>query len=148
VANVLQVWEGNDGWSVLGLRYYVHQDFDIQPSIGGAFDFIVSARLLGAQIGSATVTPLQNGPVNLNVTGAGTIKGEVNDWQGYRADGTPAAWNAGSLATARFTLTLDIDVTAPLIGHIVVKGFHKPVTVLLHWDAATKKYVFAASQPG
>jgi hypothetical protein len=141
MADIHQVWEGHDGWKALGLRYYVHQDFDKQPDIGAAFDFIVSARVLGAQIGSKTVNPLANQKIDLGAT-TGTISGEIDDWQGYRGD-TKAAWDAGQLTQARFLLVLDVDITLPPpFGKVAVKGFHKPCAVLLHWDAAKNKYVY------
>jgi len=44
MANIQQVWESQDGWKALGLRYYVRPDFDKQPDISGAFDLVISAR--------------------------------------------------------------------------------------------------------
>ncbi len=149
MADIQQVWESQDGWKVLGLRYYVHQDFAQQPDISNAFDLIVSARVLGAQIGEATINPLKNGPVKLQLVGGvgGNIQGQVDDWQGYLPDGkTTAQWGAGGLGSARFLLTLDIDVSVPvpILGHvpIQVKAFHKPCVVLLHWNAAQKRYTY------
>jgi hypothetical protein len=141
MADIHQVWEGHDGWKALGLRYFVHQDFAIQGDIGAAFDFIVSGRVLGAQVGSKTVKPLANQKIDLGVV-SGSISGEINDWQGYQGD-TKAAWNAGKLTQARFLLVLDIDISLPApLGKVVVKGFHKPCTVLLHWDVTQSKYVY------
>ena len=149
MADIQQVWESQDGWKVLGLRYYVHQDFDKQPDISGAFDLVISARVLGAQIGQCIVNPLKNtNPLTMPLANGigGSIKGQLDDWQGYLPDGqTKATWTRGGLGSARFLLTLDIDITVPIpiIGHtpIQVKGFHKPCTVLLHWDG-TSKYIY------
>ncbi|HEY4441395.1 MAG TPA: hypothetical protein VGN14_13130 [Candidatus Elarobacter sp.] len=147
MADLHQVWESTDGWKVLRLDYFVHQDFDQQPDIGNAFDLVISARVLGAQIGQVILNPLGNGPVTMALAAgmAGTIAGQIDDWQGYLPDGkTTAAWTAGGLGSARFTLTLDIDVRVkvPVLGQIPVqiKGFHKPCTVLLHWDAQQRRY--------
>lgn len=140
MADIHQVWEGHDGWKALGLRYYVHQDFDKQGNIENSFDFVCSARVPGAQIGSVTVNPLANKKINLNAT-LGLISGEINDWQGYQGD-AKAAWDAGKLTEARFLLVLDIDITLPFAGKVTLKGFHKPCSVLLHWDDAAKKYVY------
>jgi hypothetical protein len=138
--DIHQVWEGHDGWKALGLRYYVHQDFEKQGNIENSFDFVTSARVFGPQIGSVTVSPLANKKINLNAT-LGLISGEINDWQGYK-NGQKSAWDAGGLTEARFLLVLDIDITVHLFGKVVVKGFHKPCTVLLHWDAEQNKYVY------
>jgi hypothetical protein len=134
------------------LHYYAHQDFDQQPDISNAFDLIISARVLGAQIGQATAQPLKNGPLTMQLVAgvAGSIKGQIDDWQGYLPDGkTTAPWTHGGLGSARFLLTLDIDVTVPipLIGHtpIQVKAFHKPCIVLLHWDANKQRYTYMPS---
>jgi len=141
MADLHQVWEGHDGWKALGLLYYVHQDFDKQGNIENSFDFVCSARVLGAQIGSVTINPLANKKINLNAT-LGLIGGNIDDWQGYK-DGQKAAWDAGGLTEARFLLVLDIDITLPFpFGKVALKGFHKPCTLLLHWDAAQKKYVY------
>jgi hypothetical protein len=143
MADVHQVWESHDGWKALGLRYFVHQDFDKQPDISSAFDLVISARALGIQVGQAIVNPLQNtNPVDLNCT-VGTIRGQLDNWQGVGSDGKPAAWTAGGLTQATFLLTLDIDITIPPFGgKITVKGFHKPCTVLLHWDSQANEYVY------
>lgn len=150
MAEIQQVWESQDGWKVLGLRYYVHQDFDKQPDIGTSFDLVISARVLGAQIGQCIVNPLQDtNPLTMQLIEGigGTFKGQLDDWQGYLPDGqTKAGWAQGGLGTARFLLTLDVDITAPIpiLGKIPiqVKAFHKPCTVLLHWDVGNKKYVY------
>jgi hypothetical protein len=150
MADIQQVWESEDGWKTLGLRYFVHQDFQKQPDISNAFDLIISARVLGAQIGQASLQPLQStNNLSLQLIGGitGSIKGEINDWQGYMPDGkTKAAWNHGGLGSARFLLTLDIDIAVPvpIVGNlpIQVKAFHKPCVVLLHWSAGQKKYVY------
>lgn len=149
MANIQQVWEGHDGWKALGLRYYVHQDFDKQPDISAAFDLVISARALGIQVGQAIVNPLKNtNPVDLNCT-IGAIKGQLDNWQGYKSDGSKGDWGSGGLATAQFLLTLDVDVTVPPFGgKISVKAFHKPCTVLLHWDSNSKRYVYVPAAPG
>lgn len=145
MSDIHQVWESQDGWKALGIRYYVHQDFDIQGDIKDAFDLVVSARALGVQLGAATLDPLANTKdLNLNLPVAqGSIKGEINDWQGYKPDGTKGPWIGGGLSQARFLLTLDVDVTLPMVGSKVqIKAFHKPCTVLLHWDGAKNRYVY------
>lgn len=148
MTDIQQVWEGHDGWKVLGLRYYVHQDFDQQPDITNAFDLVISARVLGAQIGQAKVNPLKNTDLSLQLVGgvAGSIKGQLDDWQGYKPDGiTKGEWKKGGLGLGRFLLTLDIDVTVP-VGPVripvQVKAFHKPCTILLHWNDAQQRYVY------
>jgi hypothetical protein len=149
MVDVHQVWQSEDGWKALGLHYFVHQDFDQHPDISKAFDFIISARALGPQIGQTTVQPLQNtNPLTVPLVEGvvGTIKGQLDDWQGYLPDGKKGSWSQGGLGSARFVLTLDIDVMVPvpLLGRIPiqVKGFHKPCTVLLHFDAVKKRYVY------
>lgn len=150
MADIQQVWESHDGWKALALSYFVHQDFDQQPNIANAFDLVMSARVLGAQIGQCTVQPLQNtNPLTLQLVGGivGSIKGQLDDWQGYMTDGvTKAEWTRGGLGSARFTLTLDVDimVRVPIFGPmpIQIKGFHKPCTVLLHWNSAEGRYAY------
>ena len=151
--DIQQVWESQDGWKALGLRYFVHQDFDQQPDILKAFDLIISARVLGAQIGEVTVAPLANtNPIVMPLIGGigGSIKGQLDDWQGFMPDGTSAAsWTNGGLGSARFLLTLDIDIVVPIpiFGKmpIQVKGFHKPCVLLLHWNVATSRYTYMPS---
>ena len=141
MSDIHQVWEGHDGWKTLCLRYYVHQDFHKQPDIGTAFGFIASASVLGAQVGSVTVNSLTNRKIDLNAT-LGKIIGEIEGWQGYQND-DPAAWSGGKLTIARFLLVLDIDIALPPpFGKVVMKGFHKPCTVLLHWDINHNQYVY------
>jgi hypothetical protein len=149
MADIQQVWEGHDGWKVLGIRYYVHQDFDKNPDITDAFDLVISARVFGPQIGQCIVDPLKNtNPLTMQLVGGvlGSIQGQLDDWQGYMPDGkTKGEWAAGGLGSARFLLTLDIDISVPagpLHIPIKVKAFHKPCTVLLHWNAQTKKYSY------
>src|ERR1700676_802675 len=148
MADIQKGGESQHGWKTLGLRYYVHQDFEKQPDISGAFDLVISARVLGAQIGQCIVNPLKNGRPTMQLGNgiAGSIKGQLDDWQGYLPDGqTEATWTQGGLGSARFLLTLDIvTVPIPIIGKtpIQVKAFHKPCTVLLHWDAGQKKYTY------
>lgn len=145
MADVVQVWQGYDQFGGCGLRYYVHQDFDEQPNIETAFDFITSIRLFGIQIGQCILKPLKNiDPLPLTwIAGVqlGTVDSKLDDWQGYKDD-VAAAWTAGGLTEARFLLTLIIDITVPFLFHpkIKITVAHKPVSIPLHWDDASKKY--------
>jgi hypothetical protein len=150
VADIEQVWESQDTLiRNFGFHHYVHQDFDMQPDLTNAFDYILSIRVPLAQIGGCIVNPLKNvDPLPIKLLGgyfkpAGTIDGKLDDFQAYKADGTKGKWTDPGLADVRFLITLRIDITVPIFGKLKVDVSRKPCTIPLFWDAATKRYVKA-----
>ncbi|HEY9086116.1 MAG TPA: hypothetical protein VIN40_09330 [Candidatus Tyrphobacter sp.] len=143
MANRQQIWADYDAFENFGLYYSVHQDFEQQREIHAAFDIAISARIPGAQIGAVIVRPIKEGPWAMNISYAkGSIGGEVSHWHGVLPGGGPGPWENGGLFSARFDLTVRVDVEIDEIGSVNLPTIRKTVALPLYWNVDTQRYVY------
>lgn len=89
------------------IRFYWYQDFDIKD-ISKAFAVRIEPRLFdGVPLGETMVNPLANGVINIPIPLPGGLQGRIDDWQGYRSDGSRCQQSDWSdAAQVRFLATL------------------------------------------
>ncbi len=143
MANRQQIWADYDGFEGFGLCYSVHQDFEQQREIDNAFDLAIWARIPGEQIGSIVLRPIKEGPWTMKLLLAqGSIGGELGHWHGVLPNGSPGPWEQGGLFSARFDLTVRVEVEIAEIGSIRLPTIRKVVALALHWNPETQRYVY------
>lgn len=89
------------------IRFYWFQDFDIKD-VSKAFAVRIEPRLFdGVPLGERMVNPLANGVIDIPIPLAGGLQGRIDDWQGYRRDGSRCQKSDWSdAAQVRFLATL------------------------------------------
>jgi hypothetical protein len=143
MANRQQIWADYDAFENFGLFYSVHQDFEQQREVNNAFDLAIAARIPSVQAGSVILRPLKEGPWAMKLGyEKGSIGGEVSHWHGVLPDGSPGAWEKGGLFSARFDLTVRVDVEIDEVGAIKLPTIRKVVSFPLHWNPETQRYVY------
>ena len=124
---IVQIWHDQPALRVRGIEvssigFWLTADSTKSPS--QSFSLQITARVFGVQVGTVTISPLQNGPFTMALlANSGTVEGRIDDWGAFDKNGKAVNGAAdpqwSTAESVAFTVTGIADVTLDNIASVV-----------------------------
>jgi hypothetical protein len=133
------------GYELASLSFFI--DDDTSHPAPASLSLQIVVRIVGVQVGAATIAPIQNGPVHVPLLPAigGTLDGRIDNYRALDRAGAPTAWGSavaiafaiaalGNMTVPVATIAKFVPVIGPLLSAALALSGNKITIALAHDD--------------